>query len=169
MALGALPPMVPGTGVEFGGDDRGQDGTLEDPGVLAQPEKALSPAGADVNAGIEHQRARWQRNHLFFVRARPKTSSGPPGLRRFCRTWRPASTARRSSITRLTASELLRDWRALRSRCTFPTSSKRFVRVNAADSWGFTPLPLPEQRPATANHSDIHALIGVADALVLIG
>jgi hypothetical protein len=27
---------------------------------------------------------------------------------------------------------LLRDWRALRSRRTFPTSSKRFVRVNAA-------------------------------------
>ncbi len=63
MALGALPPMVAGTGVEFGGDDRGQDGSLEDPGVLAQPEKALSPAEADVNASIEHQRARWQRNN----------------------------------------------------------------------------------------------------------
>ena len=40
------------------------------------------------------------------------------------------STAKRSSITRRTASELLRDRRALRSRRTFPTSSKRLVRVN---------------------------------------
>src|SRR6266566_1300402 len=110
MALGALPPMVAGTGAEFGGDDRGQDGSLEDPGVLAQPEKALSPAEADVNASIEHQRLgnNSEQDHLPCVKL-------------------------------------------------------------PSDSWGFTPLPLPEQRPATANHSDIHALIGVADALVLIG
>src|SRR5207237_633063 len=93
---------------------------------------ALVASEAEVNASIEQEGTSRQRNHFFFVGARPKTSSGPPSLRRICSAWRPASTARRSSITRLTASELLRDWRALRSRCTFPTSSKRFVRVNAA-------------------------------------
>src|SRR5580693_1157446 len=35
-------------------------------------------------------------------------------------------------MTRRTASELLRDWRASRSRRTFPVSSNRFVRVSAA-------------------------------------
>ena len=49
----SLFPMVVGTRVEFSGHNCGQDGALEDPSVLAQPEVVLSPAEPDVNAGIE--------------------------------------------------------------------------------------------------------------------
>jgi len=61
--------MVVGTGIEFGGHNGRQDGALEDPSVLAQPQIALSPAEADVNASIEQEgtsqaaSARW----LFFL------------------------------------------------------------------------------------------------------
>jgi hypothetical protein len=65
------------------------------------------------------------------VGARPKTSSGPPSSRRVRKAPRPVSTASRSSITRRTASELLREWRVLRSCWTLADSSKRLVRVNA--------------------------------------
>src|SRR5438046_5498291 len=65
----SLFPMVVGTGIEFGGHNGRQDGALEDPSVLAQPQIALSPAEADVNASIEQEgtsqaaSARW----LFFL------------------------------------------------------------------------------------------------------
>ena len=72
-----------------------------------------------------------KRNHRRFAGARSKRSSRPPRLRKRRRACRPASTARRSSMTIRTASELLRDWRASRSRRTFPVSSKRCVRINA--------------------------------------
>lgn len=55
----------------------------------------------------------------------------PPLFRNLRKARRPASTARRSLITSRTASELLRDRSALRSRRTFLVSSKRFVRVSA--------------------------------------
>lgn len=84
-----------------------------------------------VVSSIEEKRTRWQWTHRLFVAARPKTSSGPPSLRRSRRAWRPASTARRSLITRRTASELLADPRALRSRRTLAVSSRRLVRVSA--------------------------------------
>src|SRR6516165_1100842 len=128
----SLLPMVVRTCVEFRGNHCRQDGALEDPGVFAQPSIVFSLTEPDVHACVEEKRAGWKWNHDFFAGARPKTSAGPPSLRRFLRARRPASTARRSSITSRTASELLRDWRALRSRWTFLTSSKRFVRVNAA-------------------------------------
>src|SRR5208282_4996168 len=121
-----------GTGIELGGYDGRKDGALEDPGVLAKPEVVFAPTKPDVNASIEKERTGGQRNHRFFAGARPKTSSGPPSFLRLRRASRPVSTASRSSTTRRTASELLRDWRALRSRRIFPTSSKGRGRVLAA-------------------------------------
>src|ERR1700728_2902247 len=92
----------------------------------------FSSAEPNVNTRIEEKRTNRQGAHLFFARARPKTSSGPPSFRKLRSAARPVSTASRSSTARRTASELLRDWRALRRRRIFPVSSRRFVRVNAA-------------------------------------
>jgi hypothetical protein len=56
LVQGSLLPTVVGTGVEFGGYHCRQDGALEDPGVLTQPEVAFSPAKPDVNASVEEKR-----------------------------------------------------------------------------------------------------------------
>jgi len=77
-------------------------------------------------------------------------------------------------MTSRTASELLRDWRALRSRWTFPTSSKRLVRVKTAlltiflqvcriksdyTQQIFCPTKFgPPQNPMRAHHSPCAAL-----------
>ena len=127
----ALFPMVVGAGVKLGSHDRGQDGALEYPCVLAELGVAFSPAVSNVNASIEEKRTHRQWIHLLFVTVRPKTSSGPPSLRSSRRAWRPDSVARRSLIARRTASELLGDPRALRSRRTLSVSSRRLVRVSA--------------------------------------
>lgn len=50
----SLLPIV-GTGVEFGGHDCGQDGALEDPSILAEPQAVFSTVEPDVNAGIEQR------------------------------------------------------------------------------------------------------------------
>src|SRR5690349_7808048 len=64
-----LLPMVVSPGVEFSGHNCGQDRSLEDASVLAQPQVFLSPAEANVNASIEQEGTRRQRSHLFFVGA----------------------------------------------------------------------------------------------------
>jgi hypothetical protein len=57
---GALLPMVVRTGVEFGGHNCGQDSSLKDSSIIAQPEVVFSPAEPDVNASVEQKRTRRQ-------------------------------------------------------------------------------------------------------------
>src|SRR5580704_7082649 len=53
----SLFPMVVGTGIKLRGDHGGQDGALEDPSILPQPQIVFFPAKPDVNASIEQKRS----------------------------------------------------------------------------------------------------------------
>src|SRR5579864_1806380 len=60
-----------GSGVKLGSDNRGQNRTLEEPRILAQPFVFFSADEADVDRGIEENRAGGKRGHFFKVGARP--------------------------------------------------------------------------------------------------
>jgi len=113
-----------------------------------------------------------QCRHRFFFRAgaRPKTSSNPPSSLNSRSAFKPFSAFNMSSMSRRTASELLRDRNTLRRRRTLPVSRRRFVRVSRLQ-FIITPVcnniheythPGEERPPLTSTSDSVRWRGGVA-------